>query len=67
MPYQGDTTICNDVRLGFRSTIMPGVTVGDGAVAADVPPYAIVAGNPARVVRRRFSENNAARLQRIAW
>lgn len=73
-PNRGDTRIGNDVWLGYRSTVMPGVTIGDGAVvaahsvvAADVPPYAIVAGNPARVVRRRFSEEDAARLQAVAW
>lgn len=50
------------------------MTIGDGAVvaaksvvSADVPPYAIVAGNPARLVRMRFSEADIARLLRIAW
>ncbi|GBU18499.1 MULTISPECIES: CatB-related O-acetyltransferase [Methylobacterium] len=73
-PNRGDTVIGNDVWLGYGSTIMPGVTVGDGAVVAamsvvtrDVPPYAIVAGNPARVVRLRFPEPDVARLRRIAW
>jgi virginiamycin A acetyltransferase len=54
--------------------VLPGVTVGHGAVvaaasvvAADVDPYAVVAGNPARVVRRRFDEENVARLLRAAW
>ncbi|MCB1387666.1 MAG: CatB-related O-acetyltransferase, partial [Rhodobacteraceae bacterium] len=58
---RGDTVIGNDVWIGHRATILPGVTVGDGAVvgaaavvASDVPPYAVVAGNPARVVRMRF-------------
>lgn len=73
-PNRGDTRIGNDVWLGYQSTVMPGITIGDGAVvaahsvvAADVPPYAIVAGNPAKVVRRRFSEEDAARLQAVAW
>lgn len=73
-PNRGDTRIGNDVWLGYRSTVMPGVSIGDGAVvaahavvAADVPPYAIVAGNPAKVVRRRFSDEVAARLQAVAW
>jgi len=73
-PNRGDTVIGNDVWLGFRSTVMPGVTIGNGAVVAahavvtaDVPPYAIVAGNPAKIVRRRFSEEEAARLQAVAW
>ncbi len=73
-PNRGDTVIGNDVWLGYESTVLPGVTVGDGAVvaaksvvSADVPPYAIVAGNPARVVRMRFSDADIARLLRIAW
>jgi virginiamycin A acetyltransferase len=73
-PNRGDTRIGNDVWLGYRSTVMPGVSIGDGAVvaahsvvSADVPPYAIVAGNPAKVVRRRFSDEDAARLQAVAW
>lgn len=73
-PNRGDTVVGNDVWLGYDSTILPGVTIGDGAVvaaksvvSADVPPYAIVAGNPARVVRMRFPERDVARLLRIAW
>ena len=53
---------------------MPGVTIGDGAIVAaravvsrDVPPYAVVAGNPARVVRMRFDEATVARLLAVAW
>ncbi len=73
-PNRGDTVIGNDVWLGMDATILPGVTIGDGAVIAalsvvtrDVPPYAIVAGNPARIVRRRLSPLDAARMQAIAW
>ena len=73
-PNRGDTVVGNDVWLGFEATILSGVTIGDGAViaaksvvSADVPPYAIVAGNPARVVRMRFSDADIARLLRIAW
>lgn len=58
---RGDTVIGNDVWIGYEACIMPGVTVADGAVIGaravvtrDVPPYAVVAGNPARVVRYRF-------------
>ena len=74
IPSRGDTTIGNDVWIGRDAMIMPGVTVGDGAiigaravVAADVPPYAIVVGNPARLIRRRFSDEEIAQLLRIAW
>ena len=73
-PNRGDTLIGNDVWTGWDSTILPGVTVGDGAIVAtravvadDVPPYAVVAGNPARVVRLRFGADTIARLLRIRW
>nr|ASV46951.1 hypothetical protein [uncultured bacterium] len=69
-----DTTVGNDVWVGARATILGGARVGDGAVVAagsvvldDVPPYAVVAGNPARVVRYRFSRGVVERLLRIRW
>jgi virginiamycin A acetyltransferase len=62
------------VWLGYRALVMPGVAIGDGAVVAaasvvtsDVPPYAIVGGNPARVLRRRFEDDDVERLLRAAW
>ena len=71
---RGDTVIGNDVWIGMDATIMPGVKIGDGAVigslsvvAKDVPPYAIVAGNPARIVKARFDEATVERLLAIAW
>jgi virginiamycin A acetyltransferase len=71
---KGPTVVGNDVWLGFEALVMPGVRIGDGAiiasravVAADVPPYAVVAGNPARVVKQRFSAEVVAQLQAIAW
>jgi virginiamycin A acetyltransferase len=74
LPYKGDTVVGNDVWIGYDALIMPGVTIGDGAiiaarsvVTADVPPYAIVGGNPARLVRRRFDADSARRLQAVAW
>ena len=69
-----DTVVGNDVWIGAEALILPGVTIGDGAVigtravvSRDVPPYAVVAGNPARVVRRRYAEDDAARLSALAW
>jgi virginiamycin A acetyltransferase len=73
-PSRGDTVVGHDVWLGYSALVLPGVTIGDGAVVAaasvvarDVPPYAIVAGNPARVVRSRFSADEVDRLLRAAW
>nr|WP_315212574.1 Vat family streptogramin A O-acetyltransferase [uncultured Duganella sp.] len=74
LPYKGDTVIGNDVWIGYDVLIMPGVTIGDGAivssratVVADVPPYTVVGGNPARVIKERFPAGVAASLQAIAW
>ncbi|WP_421868358.1 CatB-related O-acetyltransferase [Pararhizobium sp.] len=72
--YRGDTTVGNDVWIGTKATILPGVTIGDGAiigahavVASDVPPYSVVAGNPGRVMKQRFSDDVVKRLSAIAW
>lgn len=71
---RGDVRIGNDVWIGAEAVITSGVTVGDGAVIGmravvtrDVPPYAIVAGNPARIIRTRFPETQVERLLAIAW
>ncbi|MGE3933103.1 MAG: CatB-related O-acetyltransferase [Rhodospirillaceae bacterium] len=68
------TRIGNDVWIGHGAFVAAGVAVGDGAVIAahavvtrDVPPYAVVAGVPARVVRRRFDDAVAARLAALRW
>lgn len=70
----GDLTIGHDVWIGFRAVLLGGVTVGHGAVVGagavvtrDVPPYAVVAGNPARVLRQRFCEEDVAFLLDLAW
>jgi len=71
---KGDIKIGNDVWVGATSTIMSGVTIGDGAVIGagstitkDVPPFAIVAGNPGRVVKYRFTKEQIEKLLQIAW
>ena len=70
----GDIIIGNDVWIGEDATIMSGVTIGDGAVigaksvvSKDVPPYAVVVGNPAKVVKYRFSESAIKKLLKIKW
>lgn len=72
--FRGDTVVGNDVWIGHEATILPGVRIGDGAivgakavVAADVPPYAVVVGNPGHVARRRFSDETIAALLAIRW
>lgn len=71
---RGDVRIGHDVWLGSGAIVLSGVTVGHGAVVAahavvtkDVPPYAIVGGNPARVIRYRFDEATIAALLDVAW
>lgn len=71
---KGDVRIGHDVWIGREALILSGVTIGNGAVVAarsvvtkDVPPYEIVGGNPARVLRSRFSESQIEALNRIAW
>jgi acetyltransferase-like isoleucine patch superfamily enzyme len=71
---KGDITIGNDVWIGAKSTIMSGVKIGHGTVigsgsvvAKDVPPYAIVVGNPAKVIKYRFDEQQIEDLLSIAW
>ncbi|WP_116086909.1 CatB-related O-acetyltransferase [Tropicimonas sp. IMCC34011] len=69
-----DTEIGPDCWIGHNALILPGVTLGAGVivgagavVAKDVPPYAIVAGNPARVIRMRYSPEEVSLLMKIAW
>ena len=73
-PYKGDTEIGNDVWIGSNATIMPGVKVGDGAIIAtnstvtkNVEPYTIVGGNPAKPIRKRFSEEQIEVLLKLKW
>ncbi|MHA2758642.1 CatB-related O-acetyltransferase [Aeromonas dhakensis] len=71
---KGDTRVGNDVWIGSEAMIMPGITIGDGAVIAtravvtrDVEPYTIVGGNPAKPIRRRFGDEQIALLQEMRW
>ncbi|AZQ65894.1 CatB-related O-acetyltransferase [Silicimonas algicola] len=69
-----DTIVGHDVWLGDAATILPGARIGSGVivgagavVSGSIPDYAIVAGNPGRVLRRRFTDGQIDRLMRIAW
>jgi virginiamycin A acetyltransferase len=73
-PNKGDTVVGNDVWIGYKATIMPGVTIGDGAVVAahsvvikDVAPYSIVGGNPAKEIKKRFSPEKIEKLLELKW
>ena len=72
MPFKGDTVVENDVWIGQNAVILPGVHIGNGAiigansvVGSDVAPYTIVAGNPAKPIRKRFDEELIALM--LAW
>lgn len=74
MPVKADTVIGNDVWIGRHAVIMPGVHIGDGAVIGayalvtkDVPPYAIVGGNPAKMIRSRFDQATIDWLEAFQW
>ncbi len=74
MPYKGDTVIGNDVWIGQKAVILPGVHIGDGAiigagsvVGSEVEPYTIVAGNPAKPIRKRFDDELIALLEKFKW
>lgn len=73
-PLRGHITIGNDVWIGANVTILGGADIGDGAVigaecivAGKIPPYAIVVGNPARVLRYRFDDDTIAKLLELKW
>lgn len=70
----GDVIIGSDVWIGHQAIILSGVSIGDGAVVGaravvtrNVPPYAIVVGNPATMVRKRFDDATIRELQRVKW
>jgi acetyltransferase-like isoleucine patch superfamily enzyme len=71
---KGDIQVGSDVWIGYGALVLSGVTIGDGAivaarsvVSADVPPFAIVAGTPARVLRYRHTPEQCAALREISW
>lgn len=73
-PFKGDTVIGNDVWIGYNAAFMPGVKVSDGAiigtnalVTKDVGPYEIWGGNPAKLIRKRFSDEVIELLLKIQW
>ena len=74
MPYKGDTVIGNDVWIGQNAVILPGVRIGNGAiigansvVGSDVASYTIVAGNPARPIRKRFDDELIELMEKFKW
>lgn len=71
---KGDTVVGNDVWIGMEAMVMPGVKIGDGAVVAarsvvtkDIPPYTVVGGNPAKVIKERYTPEEVSILQRVSW
>lgn len=71
---KGDTVVSHDVWIGTGAVIMPGITLGDGAIVGagavvinNVSPYTVVAGNPAKIVRQRFSDQEIALLLALQW
>ena len=74
LPLKGDTVIGNDVWIGQNAVILPGVHIGDGAiigansvVGSNVDPYTIVAGNQARVIRKRFNDKLIQTMEELKW
>lgn len=74
LPLKGDTVVGNDVWIGQNATVLPGVHIGNGAiiganstVASDVEPYTVVAGNPAKPIRKRFDDELTEILEKLKW
>lgn len=73
-PNKGNTVIGNDVWIGYNVTIMPGISIGDGAIIAanttvtkNIPPYAVAGGNPSRIIKKRFSNEEIETLLALKW
>lgn len=74
LPRKGDIVIDNDVWIGRECVIMPGVTIGDGAIVAaysvvvkDIEPYTVVGGNPAKAIKKRFDNELTGLLLQLRW
>ena len=74
LPYKGDTVVGNDVWFGQNVTVLPGVHIGDGCiigansvVGSDIPPYSVVVGNPAKIIRKRFDDEMIELLEKLRW
>lgn len=74
LPHKGDTVIGNDVWIGHKAVIMPGVMIGDGSIVAawsvvtkSSPPYSVIGGNPARLIRKRFDDELIDLLLKLRW
>lgn len=70
----GDTVVGNDVWIGAEAMIMPGITIGDGSVIGsralvtkNVAPYTVIGGNPAKEIKKRFSEKEISMLLEMKW
>ena len=74
LPLKGDTVVGNDVWIGQNVTVLPGVHIGNGAiigansvVASDIPPYCVAAGNPCKVIKKRFDDSLIEYLLNLKW
>lgn len=74
LPIKGNTVVGNDVWIGQNVTVLPGIHIGDGAiiglnsvVSKDIPPYTIAAGNPIKIIRKRFDDELIELLIKYKW